>query len=76
MNRRVIVTNLSENTDPEDLEEIFKDFGKVVNVELRSLQDKLIGFVTMHTTEQAKEAAFNLSMYELKGSSISTVVEI
>ena len=76
LNRRVIVTNLAENTDPEDLEKAFSNYGQVVNVELRSLQNKLLGFVTMHNVDQARDAAINLSLFELKGSVISTVVEM
>ncbi|MCD4656482.1 MAG: adenylyltransferase/cytidyltransferase family protein [Planctomycetes bacterium] len=75
INRRVIVTNLPEDTETDELMKIFSEYGSVTNVELRNLADSLIGFVTMHNIELAKEAAINLSLYELRGNIISTVVE-
>ncbi len=75
INQRVIVSNLPDDTENDELIKLFSEYGSVKNIEIRNLADSIIAFVTMHNVEQAKDAAINLSMHELHGNIISTVVE-
>ena len=75
INQRVIVSNLPADTEGDELMSIFSEHGKVEHVEIRNLVDWIIGFVTMHNVEQAKNAASSLSMHDFRGNIISTVVE-
>ena len=66
------VGKLSRTTNTRDLEDIFGEFGKILNT--RVIRDKGFGFVEFENAADAKEALEKLNGYVLNKSSI--VVEV
>ena len=71
---RIYVGNLSKDTDEEDLQQIFEEFGKIDTVTIikdkYTGQSKGFGFVDIPSKEEGQSAIEGLNNKELKGNSI------
>lgn len=65
---KLYVGNINYSASAYDLEEVFARYGDVEEVKL--IDGKGFGFITMGTNDEAKEAKENLDGYSLKGRSL------
>lgn len=65
---KLYVGNINYSATATDLEVIFARYGDVEEVKV--IQGKGFGFITMATDEEAREAKMSLDGYSLKGRSI------
>lgn len=75
MAKRLFVGNLPYSLSPEELREVFGQFGEVVEVDLRSDREtgrpKGYGFIEMGTEDSAGAAAKALDGSELSGRKLT-----
>lgn len=65
---KLYIGNLSYSVTNEELEELFSDYGKVVEVKI--IEGKGFGFVEMSKQEEAEKAKSSLHSSDFKGRTL------